>query len=648
MLAVIKIEVLNVIGRIDELDRVTAALGATRAFHPDNALSFYSDTTGFSPLNESNPYSKALTTLADALKLVGRDGELSKIRYPEKAELPVKDWSGYAEQFSAAVSGFLERKKESQKKIRQMTAEIAKIRHFEGVDLNFDEIAECKFVRFRFGSLPQESYEKLSDYSDNPYVAFFPSKTEPPLCWGMYCAPIDRIDEIDRIFSGLDFERVSLSDYTGTVEDTVKRLSAAVEDERKKIGETDASAESFFAKEKKAFLGVYTWLTEKYTYYNIRRYAARYGESFILTGWTPADKESSVRAVLDRFETVKYAFDDAADPEVLQHSPPVQLRNKRFWKPFEYLVGEYGLPSYDEIDPTIFVAFTFTVFFGLMFADLGQGLCISLIGWLMWKKKHSGLGRAMIPCGIASAVVGTAFGSVFGFEDALNPLFKALFGLANKPISVMDETASVVSFAILLGMFMVMIAILTNIVACLRRHRYTNGLFGPNGVAGLVFYSSVVFGFGGQILNKWHIVTPAFIVFCIVLPLVLMMFRDVLGGLMEHRTDWKPESWGEMIMQSFFEVFEFVLSYLTNTISFCRIGAYILVHAGMMMVVFKLAGSGGILAAVVIIVGNIFVIALEGLLAGVQALRLEFYEMFSRFYDGSGRPFTPVVVGQES
>ncbi len=101
-------------------------------------------------------------------------------------------------------------------------------------------------------------------------------------------------------------------------------------------------------------------------------------------------------------------------------------------------------------------------------------------------------------------------------------------------------------------------------------------------------------------------------------------------------------------MQNFFEVFEYVLSYLTNTISFIRIGAYVLVHAGMMMVIFKLAGSGGILGAIVIIIGNIFVIALEGLLSGVQSLRLEFYEMFSRFYDGSGRPYTPVVVGQES
>ncbi len=445
-LAVIKIKVLNVIGRIDELNQVTAVLGSTRAFHPDNALSFYSDTTGFSPMNETNPYSKALTTLTDTLRMVDREGELSKIRYPEKAELPVKDWSGYTDRLFTDINAFLTKKKESEKKIGQLKTGIAKIGNFDGLDLDFDEINECKFVQFRFGSLPQDSYEKLSEYSDNPYIAFFPSKEEPPLYWGMYCAPIDQIEEVDRIFSGLYFERVSLSEYSGTIKSAIDSLAKSIQQEQEKIHEVDSAISNYFEKEKKTFLGVYTWLSEKYTYYNIRHFAARYGDSFILTGWVPADKESIVRSLLDKFETVKYAFDDAADPEVMQHSPPIQLRNKNLWKPFEFMINIYGLPSYDELDPTMLFAFTYTIFFGIMFADLGQGICVALLGWYLWKKKHSGLGGIMVPCGIASAVIGVVFGSVFGFEDALNPFYKAVFGLSNKPISVMDETTAIVYF----------------------------------------------------------------------------------------------------------------------------------------------------------------------------------------------------------
>ena len=95
----------------------------------------------------------------------------------------------------------------------------------------------------------------------------------------------------------------------------------------------------------------------------------------------------------------------------------------------------------------------------------------------------------------------------------------------------------------------------------------------------------------------------------------------------------------DFILQNIFELLEYVLSYLSNTVSFLRVGAFVLVHAGMMMVVFSLAGESKNIF--VIILGNILVIALEGLLTGIQALRLEYYEMFSRFYNGDGKPFSP-------
>lgn len=96
------------------------------------------------------------------------------------------------------------------------------------------------------------------------------------------------------------------------------------------------------------------------------------------------------------------------------------------------------------------------------------------------------------------------------------------------------------------------------------------------------------------------------------------------------------------MVDNIFEMLEVILSYVTNTMSFLRVGAFILVHAGMMQVVFVLAGmfSGAGYAAVVVI-GNIIVMALEALLVGIQVLRLEFYEMFNRFYTGDGRPYIP-------
>ncbi len=652
-LAVIKIKALNVIGRMYELDTVTEVLGGSGVFHPDNALSFYSDTSGFSPLNETSPYSGALGSIRGSARQIHRETELERLRHRRVQNCPVQDWKSAVKQFADSVSGFIDQRQQTEKQIQTYGMQIGRISHFAGLDLDLTELRECRFIKIRFGSIPEDSYEKLSDYSGNPFVAFFPSSREAGRYWGMYCAPIEMLDSVDRIFESLYFEGTSLSDFSGSIESTLENLRALQKKEQSRLDEIDSQISAYWEKKKTGICAVYSYLSERAVYFGIRRHAARYGDNFILTGWIPADRENFLKERLDRLETVKYTFDDAADPEVLAHSPPVKLRNKQIFSPFEFFVDIYGIPSYTEMDPTVFVAITYFLIFGIMFSDLGQGFVLALTGWLLWKKKKSALGRVMVPCGISSAIFGTLFGSVFGFEHALDPMYKGIFGLPRKPISVMDSTTQVVYFAVLLGVFLVIAAILTNIVSCLKRKQYTNGIFGPNGIAGLVFYTSVVFGLIAQIALDRKVITTPYVICFFCLPLLSMLFREVLGGLVEGRPDWKPESWGGYIMENFFEVFEFLLSFLTNTISFIRVGAFVLVHAGMMLVVFTLANmtSGALLGIpyfLIVLGGNAFVIALEGLLSGVQTLRLEFYEMFSRFYDGSGRPFTPVVVGQEA
>lgn len=123
---------------------------------------------------------------------------------------------------------------------------------------------------------------------------------------------------------------------------------------------------------------------------------------------------------------------------------------------------------------------------------------------------------------------------------------------------------------------------------------------------------------------------------------MLLMFKEIPIGMIDKHPNWKPESIMDFVLQNLFELLEYILSYLSNTVSFLRVGAFVLVHAGMMMVVFSLAGESENLF--VIILGNILVIALEGLLTGIQALRLEYYEMFSRFYEGGGKAFVPATL----
>ena len=184
---------------------------------------------------------------------------------------------------------------------------------------------------------------------------------------------------------------------------------------------------------------------------------------------------------------------------------------------------------------------------------------------------------------------------------------------------------------------------LLNIFSCIKRRDLENLLFGANGIPGLVFYCALVFGLVGQMLLHISVMNMPYILGLIVLPLILIFLKEPLGELVrgEGRKLLHME-WGNYLAQSFFELFETVLSYVTNTMSFLRVGAFVLVHTGMMMVVFTLAEmSSGLGYVLILVIGNIIVSALEGLLVAIQVLRLEFYEMFSRFFDGGGRPFVP-------
>ena len=202
---------------------------------------------------------------------------------------------------------------------------------------------------------------------------------------------------------------------------------------------------------------------------------------------------------------------------------------------------------------------------------------------------------------------------------------------------------NIILAAVVIGLLLIITAMCLNIYSSLRRRDYESGVFGPNGIVGLVFYSSLVFGFGLQLLLGVTIVTLPYVLGLIVLPLILMFFREPLGKLMAREPDWKPEKWGEFILQNFFEMFELMLSYLSNTMSFLRVGAFVLIHAGMMMAVFTLAElAGGVGYVAIVIFGNALVMCMEALLVAIQVLRLEFYEMFSRYYNGDGRPFRPL------
>ena len=641
-MAVAQIKSIGIIGLLKDFDKAAEICGKSEIFQPEEVNKFYSETDKFVPVSIKNNFSAPLEKLKSLFDEIGFEPELDLADddHIKKAEL-LKQSSEAVNSLSQIIS----LRDKINDDISNCMNVIEQTSHFLGLDLEFEKISACEYIKVNFGRLPLDSYKKLVNYEDNPYVAFFPCTSDDNYCWGVYVAPIEESDEVDRIFSGLYFEHNALGEFKGLPEDYYKSQQAKLSELKKDLEESNRKIEEFKKANRNTLNRIYTHLEQENLYCTIKLKAMRYNQSFIITGWVPENQAETLVKQLETLESVEITTDDGKN--MLKSHPPVKLKNCFFSRPFEYYTEMYGLPNYNEIDPTTFIAITYTVLFGIMFGDVGHGIILLFAAIFMWKKRNMPIGRLLIPCAVSSTIFGAVFGSVFGFEHVLDPLYKSLFGFEEKPIEVMAPATTnyIIYSAVGIGVVLLIIAMFLNIYSSLKRKSVGEAVFGINGLAGLVFYSSVVAGLVCQMFLNIPIMTPLYIVLLIVVPLVLVFLREPLSKLVEGNKNWKPEKWGGFIVDNIFEMFEVLLSYVTNTMSFLRVGAFVLVHAGMMQVVFVLAEMiGGTGYAITVIIGNIIVLGLEALLVAIQVLRLEYYEMFSRFYIGDGRAYTPLKL----
>lgn len=650
-MAVSEMNFISMIGPINKLGDLVNICGESKVFQPDNVFSFYSDTEGFCQVNEENPYSEPLQDLQNAIYSCGGKPVFADI---EDFKINQTKIDRYVKYVSENVSKTVENKRTLYRNLAEYKEEIEILKHFYGLNQNISDVLACEYSKAHFGKIPNKCYPKLSELAHENSkkgveLLFFPLTSDDEYQWGIYFTDIENENEINRLFSSLYFEEVKLKPYEKTPYEAVSELQSLRTEIYRKIENIDRKISEFWESQKSRCMKFYTKLKELNTYFEIKSYAAKYNDSFILVGWVPKESLELFKSKINKLKGIEYSTEEGKD--MLSHMPPVKLRNNKLFRPFEFFVDTYGMPSYDELDPTAFVAVTYSILFGIMFADLGQGLVVSLVGFLMWKFKKMKLGSVLVPCGIFSAIFGTLFGSVFGFEHALDSFYQNVFGLSEKPIEVMDSstTSYILYVAVGIGVVLLIIAMLLGIYSAFKRGRKGEALFGPNGICGLLLYSSSMFMLVDMLVLHTGIVNTAYIVLFIFLPMILLMFNEILIKIANNERNWKPDNWADYIMQSAIELFEVILSYVTNTVSFSRVGAYVLGHAGMMMVVFTLANMfSGAGYVITVIIGNTVVILLEALLAGIQVLRLEFYEMFSRFFEGQGRVFTPVTVKEDA
>ncbi len=633
---------INLVGNVDEIDKTLLRCLNSGYFHTEMSIHSTEPSHGFKTLEGENPYTTPLNSvikLASELKI-----DLSKSDF-DVNELNLEDTNKYIHELDSEVLVLDKQKHEIKENIYQHEQAIIQIKHLAGLNVSFDDIFACKYVKVRFGRLPYDSYSKLN-YYDNKTFFFFPFDNDNDYYWGVYFAPATKIAVIDDIFTSLYFERMRVPDYAhGTPEIATANINAILTSEQLELDRVRSDIKAIKEKNEARIHKLFSVLKFMNETYNLRKNVAILNNRFYLLGFVPKVVDDEFRLMFNDLETVSYVSQPYdADPKL---DPPVKLKNSKFSAPFEAFVNLYSLPSYNDIDPTSFMAITYTILFGIMFGDLGQGLLLAGIGFFLSKVKKISFGKILTRIGFSSAFFGTLYGSVFGYENLLDPFYKNIFGLSSKPIHVfdVDTTNMLLGAAVGIGALLIMISISINIFVGFKTKNYERAIFGHNGIAGLTLYGSVAFGAISSLILKNNIMSFAYVMCLIILPIILIFFREPLGKLIKNRKNVMPHDIGEFIIVNIFELFEYLLSYLSNTMSFLRVGGFILSHAGMMAVVMSLSEMTGPLASpFVIVIGNLFVMCLEGLIVGIQVLRLEFYEIFSRNYEGNGKPFKPATV----
>lgn len=636
---IVKMKFINISGPRNDIDRVTDRYLSKYEIQLESALSELKTVDNLRPFVEANPYRDALS---QAEQFVGYLEDADKVTPDDKSTL--NEMFELVRNISEEYQNLQDKKGKLQADIDDMRSRQQVIAPFRPLDFDLQDVLSFRFIAYRFGKLPLEYYHRLQKYlDDNLNAIFIEGEHDDSFVYGAYFVSPGESARIDTIFRSLHFERISFDkEYHGTPSAAYLKLEREIGKTTSRMEEVEAEVTALLNKHAPQLVATRNRLEELANNFDVRKMAARMGESqddsYILCGWMSEDDIEKFQEESKDDENIFIMVED--DRESYFGTPPTKLKNPKLFKPFEMYVQMYGLPAHDEMDPTMLVGLTYSFIFGAMFGDVGHGLLLFLGGGLLYLKKKIPLAGIISCAGVFSMIFGFLFGSIFGFEDIIEPLWlRPIEHMTTLPFIGKLNTVFVVSVAF--GMGVILFAMILHIVMAAKNHDVGSTWFDSNGVAGLVFYGAIVTTI--VLFMTGHSVPAAWVmVIMFVLPLLLILFKEPLTKAITKSSEKMEESKVMFLVQGIFELVEVLLSYFSNTISFVRIGAFAISHAAMMEVVLQLSGAEqGSPNWIVVVLGNLFVCAFEGLIVGIQVLRLEYYELFSRFYKGSGRAFTP-------
>ncbi len=629
-----------------DLLAVTKALGEQAIFQQSDS----SYLTGESELaqpkewqDKASAYAaleRRIQTTMQALELA--EGEPSKKGFD--APVDVKSVQAIVNQLEGDVRKTSEQLANETKQVEYLEGMLRQLQPVADVDIDLSKLQGSHSLFSVLGTMPVENMDRLqTSLSRIPFV-FLPLHQEGKEAVVWLAGSNANSDILKRAVASAYLNPLTLPENVkGKPSEIIASLNSQIINSKNKIQELKNTLVSLREAHTQRLQRL---LWEVRSSRMLTDAIVRYGRlkyTYLIVGWAVASKLPQLQERLKKASNEILIETFPIKRSEVKQNVPVALRNPRGFLPFQDLVTTYARPLYNELDPTFLIAITFPLLFGAMFGDVAHGLMLALLGVLLLSKKVkalrslASLGGLVTICGLVATAFGFIYGSIFGIETILPALW----------IHPMENILTILGTAVGAGIFLLTIGFIINIFNAAASRNWGRFIFDKNGLVGLVFYWSLLGYAAGAFIPNFPIPKTVLLITAVA-SAFFIMFAEIFKHLIEGHRPLIEEGIGTYAIQAFFELFEALIGMLSNTLSYVRLGAFAVAHAGLSSVIFivgNLINPGhGIAYWIIVVLGNIGLVMFEGLIVGIQTMRLEYYEFFSKFYTGGGSRFEPLTL----
>lgn len=644
-MAVMRMVALTMIGPHSEMEPAAREMVLTGGFQPMPIDILINDRSLRSKLTteSENPYDELLTKISTVWKVAGES-------IPEPQPVAIgKDFTLsrarlLVEQSSRRLQIWDQRRYVLIEEEELLRAAELFVEALAGTEFGPSDLAEGDFMKTFFGCLSEENFERLEESSDESPIIVNKLTESNGNVWAMVVTVPSYFEQTKSLLEAVYFKEFSLKDIAAQLEgsDPLSLVKKRIANHENAIRGLAKAAKDMLKERRADYELLYSQLYTMQRVYDVCKGRGEISGMFVLSGWIPEDTYESIKqTVEEEAPTTTLIVEQTKDISYTGIRIPTKLKNNAFVRAFQDIVSMYSLPSYGEIDPSPIVAITFTLFFGFMFGDVGHGILLFIGSMLLVKRgiMRRSLGNVMKMASISAIVFGFLYGSIFCLEGII-PAFW---------LNPMQDVNKLLTISIGLGVFMISLGLILNMVKHYKDRDFGMLLFDGQGMAGLALYWALC---ALAVIYMVDVKIPEaaadFLWIAVFVLILVMIFKDVLARYL-----LRSKSEGESAVMNVFDILHNLLSFISNTASFVRLAAFALNHVGLSLavimlseMVYKLPG-GIIMKGLILIVGNLLIVALEGLIVFIQTLRLEYYEFFGKFYKGGGNAFKPVEWKKE-